>query len=429
MASMSGSSTPASTASRRGLLSLWMARDVYALGNWVVLVALLTWTYRTRESAAVVSMLMLGQLLPPFLLGPVAGYWVNVRNARAVGIGAQVLRAAALVPLLRVADNNDLKLVLVVFALASVPSAFVRASHLVLLRGAIDSSNTAFLKRDLFATGILTMVLGPYAGTIVFSIDGLHGCTVIVLIATLLSALLLALSHSSSVAVPPALPRRSLARTLADLSTGLAIALQRPSARPVVIIRLVVALVAGGLVVAEVAFMVWGLFTGVENVGIVLASEGMGMGVGAIIYIFVRRRFPASILIATALVIVAFGEFGFAISAALKAAACLGGVVGLGKGMLSLSLVPFVADLSADDSSAPSTSDGLDFAAEAAALVSIVAIGPLTDSITPRFTIVLASIVTMVLALYAFGSVPDREAPAEVARTAGNEIFSSLPTA
>ncbi len=427
MTRMISPSTPVTEGTRSSVASLWMARDVHALGNWILLIALLAWTYRARESAAVVSILMLGQLLPHFLLSPLAVLLVSPRNALPVGILAQLLRAAALVPLLQ-AGSDDLRLVLAAASLAALPVAFTQASYELPLRQAMAANRGAGSERYHLATRLLILILGPLAGTALYGIDGLRGCTIAALAALALSSALLLLARPSSAGASLTATRRSLAATLAGFQEDLVGALRHPFRQALATVQLSVALVTGGLVIAQVAFMTWGLFTGVENVGRLLAAEGVGTGIGMAAGGLARRRLLPSTLIATALMVLAFGEFGFAISRWTDAATYLAGAIGVGKGILFISLGGF--PLSPLDARFRQTaSGGLDFSVDAAVLLSALAMGPLVDSITPRFTIVLSSILLVVLALYAFGAVADRQTETEEESRSSDGAYSSPQTA
>lgn len=390
--------------SRRSLASLWIAGDIAALGNWIILVALLAWSYKAKESATTVSILVVLHMLPTFLLGPLAGLVVNRRTARVFAVAAPLLRAVALLPLLVLLFSDDLSLVLTTVFVASIPSAFLRASHSALLRGMVHPDHVASTERVLSATRLLVLVIGPAAGTVIYQSGELRSCAIAAVAALVISALVSILAKPSPDFAPSAEPRQSMADSLA----GLLRTLRDPSLEAAVIVRLGLALVTGGLVVAHVAFMIWGIFVSPENIGWMLGAEGLGIAIGMGAGMAVRGSFRYSALIATGLMLIAMGEFGFAIANKIQAAAALMVVAGIGKGVL----LPTLASLlpaSAGDGSGRPLFFGLGAAAEAMVILSAIAIGPMCDSITPRYTIVLASILLVLLSLYAFASVVDRE--------------------
>lgn len=396
--------------SLRAFASLWAAGDLCVLGDWILLVALLAWSYQTRESAAVVSLLVVGQLLPPFLLKPLAGLAANGRRSQPIAIAAHLLRGAALLPLLTVKSGDDLPLVLVVALLAAIPSAFLRASHESLLRSLVGLDHQPAAERALSNTRLLTLVIGPAAGTALFGIAGLHSATTASLATLLLSAMLLLLARPAPSAAASTQEPATERVGLRDLQRGLIYGLRYPPLRTLATLRLVVALVTGGLVVVQVAFMIWGIFVSAENVGLVLAAQGLGIVAGSAAHPFAARRFPASTLVAAALGLVASGIFGFALSDSMTGGVPTSVVAGFGFGVLTPCLVSLVAKHSPEQLQR-SVSTGLEVAAEAAILLSTIALGPLADLMSPRFTLVLASVILSVLALYAFGSVPEGRSP------------------
>lgn len=419
---MNASSTTSAVPLGRPLAALWAARDISSVANWAILVSLLAWTYQGEEKAALLSILLLGQMLPPFLLGPLAPLAVSDRNARAVAVAAPIVRAAALFPLLGVGSEADLPVVLTAVLLAAVPVAFGRSAQERLLRATVPPGRLGAAERAFSVTSFLALTVGAATGSAVYGMAGLQGSTVVALAGLVASAALLLLARPST--ATPVEARPTIRASLAGLQRGLIFCLSDPSLQAVAGIRLSMALVAGGLVVAQVAFMVWGLTRTPDNIGIILAAQGLGTLVGTAAYGLGRDRFPSSTLVSTGVGLAASAQFGFAISGSLNAATLFAFAMGLGAGTSTVALTSLVAMRAPEEMRHPS-SRGLDLAAEAATLLSVIATGPLADSITPRFTILISGIVLAVASLYAFGAVADQEAPAS--ESAGPDVERSLP--
>ncbi len=402
--------SPSSPASRtvRSFASLWAARDLAAVGDGILLVALLAWCYRVLESATALSILLVALLFPPFLLRPVATRVVNRRWAQPAAAAAQLLRAAALLPLLNVSSGSDLPQLLVVAFAAAIPSPFVEASRERLLRSLVRGARRVAAEKALANTRPLTLAVGPAAGTALFGAVGLHGATTATLAALLISTLLLFLVSPSSAASDA---EESLDETPgpADLQAGLVLLWHHLPLRSVALVQLGGALMAGGLVVAQTAFTVWGILLTSENVGLILAAQGTGTVVASLGRTQIERRFPPHTLIASGLGILASASFGLAIAGSITAAVSFGAAVGFGLGLLATSAASLV-EILCPPRVRPSAVAGLGMATEAAVLLSAIALGPLSDLMTPRLAIVLVSVILAVLALYSFGSVPDRDA-------------------
>jgi hypothetical protein len=406
MKGMNDHSTP-SIPPRRGLASLWVARDLTFLGNWVAFIALLAWTYRATESAGTAALLVVAWMLLPILLRPIAAVLVDAGNAWAVGSVAQLLRAAALLPLLTVSLDADLRTVLIVAFLASAPAAFVRASHIALLPTVAGSARLERMGSALFTTRLLAMVAGATASVFIFRMDELRGMAIAVAAAFILSAVLTAMAISGRPG-KPATPRRSLVASITASQRELLRALQHPMLQPVVVVHLLLMLLIGGTVVARTAFVTWGLFMPNENLGFLLAAQGAGLVVAFAGYRYGRRRYPSGTLVAAGVLVAALAEFGFILTRDVPPAAAFNFVIGLGIGFALLGLGSGLREARGEshEEADHAMTTGLAMATGVAVLVSAVVIGAVVDAITARFTIALLSGMLMILAVYAFGALP-----------------------
>lgn len=403
-------SNPPATSTRpspRAFAGLWVAKDVAALGDGILLVALLGWSYRLLESATVVSILMVGMLLPPFLLKPLAGRMVHRGGAQAAGVVAQLLRATALIPLLDVGTSGNLPLVMVVAFVAAIPSAFVRASQDSLLRALVKGDHLPAAQKAFSNTRLLVLAVGPALGTALYGVSGLYGTTLAVLATLALSTLALLLAR------PPAGEHSAEAPAIgpAALQQGLLCALRHPHLQAVAVVQLGTALFTGGLMVALVAFTVWGIFVTPDSVGLILAAQGLGAVVASVLWNRIGHRLAPSSSIATALGIVAASSFAFALTSSMDGAIPFSVAMGFGLGLLAAGVDSLVATHSTPRQR-PTLLAGLDMATASAILLSAIALGPISDLMTPRLTIALAAVLLSVLGLYAFGAIsdPDRGA-------------------
>lgn len=398
--------------SSSGFASFWASRDVAALGNAILLVGLLAWGYHAEESATVVSILVVATLLPPFLLKPLADRLVFGRRAYPVALVAQLAIIAALFPLLGATTPADLWLVLVMVFVAAIPSAFLKATRRAMLP-ALAGEGLAAAEKALSNTRLVSMVAGPAVGTLLYSsasqgTTGFSTCVMGAIVALTLSTALLLLARPPQPA-PAVAETRSLGSALAGLQKGLRHVWRHPALRTVATVQLTAALLTGGLAILQVALMIWGVHTSAENVGTVLAAQGAGMAVAAFGRGFLKKHFLASTRVATGLGLIASGGFGFAIAQSLNGAVACGLAIGLGLGMLGPALTSLVGSLSAEEWARP-VSEGLAFAVGAAVILSATFLGRLTDTLGPRYAIVLLAVLLAVLALYSFGAVPDPEA-------------------
>ena len=401
--------SPLTRASPRSFGALWAARSLAALGDCILLIGLLAWSYRVQESATVVGILVTAQLLPPFLLKSAAMRLVGGARIMPAALVSQLLQGIALLPLLTVKSDDALPLVLVVALLAAIPSPFLQASQQAQLRALMRGDRLAAAEQAFANTRLITLIVGPAAGTAFYLVSGLGGTAVAALVAFLVSLGLLVVAGPPPASENSAAPSPSASP--AALQRGLIYTLRYPPLRTVAVLRLLTALVVGGLLVAQVAFTVWGIFMGSEYVGLILAGQGLGMAGGSVARRPIDSRFPPGARVATSLGLVASAGFAFTLSSSITFAVPFAAAMGFGFGLLIHSLDSLAA-IHSPERLRSSVSAGLGMATEAAVLLSAIAMGPLTDLLTPRLAITLASVILSVLALYAFGAVADR-APSE----------------
>ena len=424
---MSLSSAPSVRATSRSFGALEAAGVLASMGDGILLVGLLAWSYSAREHATIIGALMGARLLPPLLLRPAAGL-LRGRRALPVALTAQLLQGIALLPLLSVRSDNALPLVLQVVLLTAILAAFFQPSRKELLRVLPPVGHPAAEKAFANA-GLLTLTVGPTAGTALYSTFGLQGTVVAALVTTLGSLGLLAAVGPSLLArgwrdgqtriggdgemgaESCFLRPRDGAETTQDpgLSTqGRALRTQAPPPRTSGILRPAVALVTAGLPVAQVAFTVWGLFRSPEYVGLILAGQGLGMGMATLAYPSVGRRTAPGTLVPASLGIAASACFAFSLAGDLPAAVLPAVAIGFGLSLPTSGPHTLPGTYSREGLRSP-LSAGLDVVTEAAGLLSVLAMGPLVDLLSPRLAMVLVSVILWVLALYAFGGVADEE--------------------
>lgn len=415
----------------------WASRDVAALGNGIFIVGILAWSYHLEESATLVSVVLLALILPPFLLSPLADHLVSRRIAYPVAIASQLAAILALLPLLGAGSNPDLRLVLVMSFTLALLTAFIKASRRVLLPAFIGEK-VVTAQKALVTTRLVTMIAGPAAGTIIYSSSnygstGFSSCVTGAMVAISLSTALLLFARPVG-ATWPSFDSRSLVKQLAELQKGLVYCWQRPELRSVATIQLLAALLIGGLVVVQVALMVWGAFTSADSLGFVLAAQGVGIALVALGNRYLLGQLLPYSRVATGFGLIAVGCFGFAITGSLKGSVASGLVVGLGLGLSGLALTSLISKLATEEVARP-VWRGLDLAISAAVILSAAFFGRITDLFGPRYTIIVVAILLAVLALYAFGAVPDpdtRKGDSDithpVADTLYHDVGSGVPT-
>ncbi|GEM_PF-1419926 len=413
----------------RAFLSFWASREIAALGNGILFVALLAWTYNTEEKAIVVSIAMVALLLPPFLLSPLANHLVQGPRSYPVAILARIATIAALWPLLNAASAKDQWLVLAAVFAAAIPITFLRTSNRSLARSLVERERRNTAKQTLADSRLLTLIVAPAAAAVIydmrdFSLSALPACAAVAIGALALSTLLMLLARPSHWDIDTA-EKPSLAAELALLQQGMLTLWQRPLLRSMAALQLSATLLAGGLAVVQVALMIWGAFTSAENVGFVLAAQALGIAAVAVGRRFLRSELPANGAIAAGLGLISAGIFGLPVSDGLRIAVPCGFMIGLGLGLSGSTFRTFAQTL-APVGKEHAVRAALAMAMEAMAILSAILLGPLTDGLSTRYAASLLSVLAALLALYSFGAAPNPDAmqtEGEVAHTTSDTLY------
>jgi DHA3 family macrolide efflux protein-like MFS transporter len=160
----------------RNFRSLWLGSNLSAFGDWFVLVALNLWVYSVHRQGIDISLLVLSQLIPAFLLGPMLGSWVDRLNQkRATMIASDVLRALLCLALL--VAHSLLQVYVVAFFMALLTSVFTPAA------GALFQSSVAnvplsvrfnqftYYGMSIFAPAAAGLVIGSFGYSSCFVVD------------------------------------------------------------------------------------------------------------------------------------------------------------------------------------------------------------------------------------------------------------------
>ncbi len=387
---------------------LWLARDVAAIGDWVLFVGLMTYASKFSESPAVFGQLVTIVLAPRFLLWPVLSRVVTWRNARAFGITAQLMQATILLPAFLVDITDGARPVLIIAFAYSVARPFVVAAHNALFPVVTARARRREAREALLNTWLLTLAIGPAFGVFIFGAAALPGAAIATLVAALISAGALFFSRPAAPGDEPVNEVPEFISGLSPLPVVLLGALWSPRLRQIAIIQVLATLLAGGLLVLEAAYSTNGLYVGMESFGTLVASQGVGIALSGLWYQrYARQQFAHSALVSTGLVLLGGGELGLSISSTLPAGIGLTAAIGFGVGLLLFSFSDLGEETMVEERASARSWLSVRTLVDAALVLSAAVAAPLCQSISPRFTVVLSGILVCVLALYSFGDLPD----------------------
>jgi MFS family permease len=291
----------------RDFALLWLGGALSVLGDFIFEITLVVWI--ATELAAgqpwaplAVSGVLIASAIPVFLVGPLAGVFVDrwdPRNtvSRANGLSAllvlALLPATGFAPLPFLPGGHlpvpwRLGSIYVVVFLASACAQFFRPASSVLLRDIVPEGQLPRAASLSQASASAAMLIGPPLAPPLLIAFGpqwallINACT---FIASLLTVLAIRTPRVERAASP-----ESASRFLGELAAGLRFFLGSRALRTVGISLTTLMLGAGALNTLEVFFITENLGAPVQYVGMVGAAQGAGMVIGAVLAGFLAHR-------------------------------------------------------------------------------------------------------------------------------------------
>jgi MFS family permease len=283
-------------AGNRNFRLLWFGQIVSQLGDWFNAVAIYSLLLELTGSASSVAWMMIVQLLPMAVVGPIAGVVVDRVNRRRVMIAADILRGCLILVLLFVRQASDVWIIYVVMGAAVSATSFFEPARTSVIPGITRHGELLTANALSSATWSAVLAAGAAAGGAVTALAGRDTAFVVNAASFFASAVLIARTRFD--ADPPGGQRRPL--TLAsvtgasDLAEGFRYV--RSSRQVTAII-----LVKAGWGVAGVAILLLTIFgervfplggSAAAGIGLLYAARGVGAGLGPILARFWLGQHP-----------------------------------------------------------------------------------------------------------------------------------------
>ena len=285
---------------RPGFRRLWASGAVSETGDWLLLIALPVYVLQLTGSALTTSTVFLLELAGALAASPLAGVLADRWDRRRLLIGASLLQAALLLPLLAVDGAGTLWIVYLVTAAQAVLSTANDPVRQALLPAAVGPGELAPAAAQLGIAANLARLVGGALGGLLLQAYGLTG-VVLADAATFVLAAVLLTGWSTpkverSVDGPAAAGR--------DWLAGLAVI--RSDRRLVggVAVGVLLSVAQGMFVVLFVVFVLQQLRGGAGEVGVLRGVQAVGGIAGGLVLGAVAGRFAPRSLVAA-------GCFGF----------------------------------------------------------------------------------------------------------------------
>jgi MFS family permease len=299
----------------------WLAsgQAISNLGDFVFSTTLFIWVFTLTHSAAAVSGVLAAQYLPVFLLGPLAGVFVDRWNRRQTMILSDLIRAvAATLPLLAPASLRLQAIYASVFLISAVGRFFMPAESGVLqvIVAEKQQMRAASIKQATFA---LSIIVGPALASPLYFAVGPVLAILLNAVSYLVSVFCLALLRAPQAALHPYATRRDnkadsgIGGILRELFAGLKFVVVTRTVLMVTLMALIAMLGAGALNALNIVFVSRNLHMATALYGVLTAVGGVGGLLGVILAgILSKWISPRRILSGSALLIgVGFAIYSF----------------------------------------------------------------------------------------------------------------------
>ena len=178
---------------QRDFALLWFAGLISLMGDWMLIIALPAVVYELTGSALATGGILIANRLPAFLVGSVAGVFVDRWDRKRTMIVANLVRAPALLLLLLVDSAERIWIAYVVAVMLSLGSQFFRPAENALLPTLVGESLLIPANALNALNDNLSRLLGPAAGGLLVVWIGLGGVAVVDAVSFVIAAAMIAL--------------------------------------------------------------------------------------------------------------------------------------------------------------------------------------------------------------------------------------------
>lgn len=267
---------------------LWGAQLVSEIGDWFYSLAIYDLLLQLTGSGKAVAYAIILQLLPWFLMMPLAGYLADRFSRRRLMIVADLARAAVVLGLLLVRSPGDVWLIYVLLAIEVSFASIFEPARNAYLPNLVSRKDLLPANALAAATWSVALTIGAALGGAVTALLGRQVSFIVNSLSFLLSAVLLARIRAEE----KHLPARSSAEISAahparfqDLREGAAYLSARPRVAVLVLAKTGLGIMGGMLlllaVFGERIFPIGG--HGALAMGLLYSARGVGAGIGPLI--------------------------------------------------------------------------------------------------------------------------------------------------
>jgi len=264
---------------------LWLSQVVSLTGDWFTLIASATLVANLSGSGLAIGGLFLARLLPPFVLGPLAGVLADRFDRLKILIASDLLRAAVVVNFLFINSADEVWLLYVLTVLQLSISAFFEPTRAAVMPSIVARHDLVTANALDGTTWSTMLALGAALGGLAAATLGITAAFVIDAATFLVSAWFVS-RITRTAARPVKSVTGEVETTIGGFIAGVRYLWQRPAVLVIALVKASSSLAFGGVAVVEVMFAekVFPLGTdGSATLGLIYLSIGIGTGLGPLV--------------------------------------------------------------------------------------------------------------------------------------------------
>jgi Na+/melibiose symporter-like transporter len=280
---------------RRDLRLVLSAGMVSLTGDWILIIGLIYRVYAVTGSTVASALTMASSFAPQVLFGALAGVFADRWDRKRTMIGADLLLAAGLLPLLLVRGAGQVWIVFAVIFWEGAVQQFFSPAEQAMVPRLVPDGELMTANATSGQVANVSRLAGSALGGILAAFGGILAVTLVDAASFLASAALLGLvrasGHTASRQGGPA--RARLAQVRAELRDGLRLAARHRVLRALMVFALVTSVGEGIMSTLFTPFVEHVLHGSPQDLGFIVAAQAIGGIGGGMIAAASGHRFRA----------------------------------------------------------------------------------------------------------------------------------------
>lgn len=387
----------------RNFALLWFGQGISQLGDAIIEVTLPIWVGILTNSPSHVAGVVVAEVLPAILIGPIAGVLADRWNPARVMIVCDILRGGLILSLLLIPNEYLVWHIYFVGFAMSLISFFFNPSKNIAVRMVVKESQILQAQAISRSTQSAALIMGPVLGSSIIFLAGPSLGLVMDSMSFLLGAFTIVLMKLTPHAKPP--KSDNFVRLMLELKNeffaGFRFTFSDSYLVTILIISSLLSLVGNLWYALDVFFVEDSLGMGKESIGFLWASSGVGGLLGGFWVAIASKRLKTNSMLFWGLGIKGLAVMGYAMSSLFWVALIPAFLSGFGEALTSVAIGSIIMKRPPHHMLGRVTSF-FDTAGQLSSLVVVVILGVLSSVFAPWQILLVSGIVITLSAGIAF---------------------------